>query len=488
MTDLGPEPWLRLDPRMLLVHPVREVVRFLPALVGLLVAGGASGAGAWTLLGVVVPVGLGVVRYLTTSYRIAAGRVELRRGLLRRHTLSTPIDRVRTVDLSATLVHRVLGLSTVVLGTGSVSADADERLELDALPQPQAVALRGQLLQAGRSTESASDGTPATALPSRTVARFEPRWLWYAPFTGAGLVAAAALIGALAQGMEMFDLRVALSEEDVSTVTGAVAVTALLTVLVLSAALAVIGYLVLNWGFTLSQEGGAWHVRRGLLTTRETSLDEARVAGVARGEPAALRLARGARLSAIATGLERSRERSILVPPAPAGIVAVAASEVLGTAAPMHAPLRPHGRAAVRRRYTRALTGSVPFVIGTAGAVAAGASVWWLLVAVVAVCVALGLARDRALALGHCLVDGFVVTRSGSLLRQRDALATGHVIGWTFRDSWFQRRVGLLTLEATTAGGRGRVGVPDVPAAEAIELADACVPGLVSQFTAPSRS
>ena len=35
--------WQRLDPRMLLVHPVREVMRFLPVLVGLFVAGTASG-------------------------------------------------------------------------------------------------------------------------------------------------------------------------------------------------------------------------------------------------------------------------------------------------------------------------------------------------------------------------------------------------------------------------------------------------------------
>ena len=36
--------WLRLDPRMLLVHPVREVGRFLPALVALVFVGGGKGA------------------------------------------------------------------------------------------------------------------------------------------------------------------------------------------------------------------------------------------------------------------------------------------------------------------------------------------------------------------------------------------------------------------------------------------------------------
>ena len=31
--------WQRLDPRMLLVHPVREVIRFLPALIAIAFAG-----------------------------------------------------------------------------------------------------------------------------------------------------------------------------------------------------------------------------------------------------------------------------------------------------------------------------------------------------------------------------------------------------------------------------------------------------------------
>jgi putative membrane protein len=475
------QPWLRLDPRMLLVHPAREVVRFLPVLVGILLAGGASGAGPWGLVGVGIPIALGLVRYLTTSYRITGGRVELRRGLLQRHLLSAAIDRVRTVDLTATLAHRVLGLATVVIGTGSVATDADERLELDGLPREQAAALRTQLLQSGAA---AIDDAPApSSTAAAPVVRFEPRWLWYAPFTSGGLVAAAALIGVLSQTTEMFDLRIDLTEDDLSAVTGVTVVGGLVAAVGLVAFLAVAGYLVVNGGFLLTREGGAWHIRRGLVTTRETSLDEARVAGVTRGEPAALRLARGARLSAIVTGLARSGESgAVLVPPAPRATVAGAAAAVLGTSEPMTAPLRAHGPAATRRRYSRALLGSAPVVLVILGAVAAGASAWLLVAVVLPVGVALALARDRARSLGHGLVDRFVVTRSGSLLRHRDALATGHVIGWTFRDSWFQRRAGLVTLDITTAGGKGRIGVPDVRAVDAIALADAATPGLVAPF------
>ena len=144
--------WQRLDQRMLLVHPVREVMRFLPVLIGLFVAGSASGGGGpWQYLGVLVPITLGVLRYLTTRFRIAQGRVELRRGLLNRHVLSTPLDRVRTVDVTSSLIHRVLGLATVRIGTGTASTDSDERLDLDGLPADRARGLRPSCCTSRRS-------------------------------------------------------------------------------------------------------------------------------------------------------------------------------------------------------------------------------------------------------------------------------------------------------------------------------------------------
>ena len=38
--------WQRLDSRMLLVHPVRDLIRFLPAIIGLLLFGRSSDSGA----------------------------------------------------------------------------------------------------------------------------------------------------------------------------------------------------------------------------------------------------------------------------------------------------------------------------------------------------------------------------------------------------------------------------------------------------------
>ncbi len=88
--------------------------------------------------------------------------------------------------------------------------------------------------------------------------------------------------------------------------------------------------------------------------------------------------------------------------------------------------------------------------------------------ALLAPLLAAGLAADRTAGLGHALVAAHVVARSGSLTRRREALDAEHVIGWTFRATWFQRRVGLVTLRrhhrrrqrrrhrARRAGGRRR--------------------------------
>src|SRR3954467_12259858 len=152
--------WRMLDRRMLLVHPVREVGRFLPVLIGVAVFGrsGESG-GLWGLFGLAVPVGLGLARYLTTSYRITDSRVEVRHGLLNKRVVSAPLDRVRTVDVAASPIHRLLGLVTLRIGTGQSSGKGEERLSLDGIAPPAPADLRGRLLHASPTTHTGADAS-----------------------------------------------------------------------------------------------------------------------------------------------------------------------------------------------------------------------------------------------------------------------------------------------------------------------------------------
>src|SRR5579885_1521325 len=132
---------------MLLVHPIVELARAIPALIGLLVAGTTSGGGPhWGLIGAGVVIVLGVSHWFTTGYRIGTDQIELRRGLLRRVTVSAPLDRVRTVDVTAHLLHRALGLAKVAIGTGTSDRKGRTALVLDGLPAPAAAMLRADLL------------------------------------------------------------------------------------------------------------------------------------------------------------------------------------------------------------------------------------------------------------------------------------------------------------------------------------------------------
>ena len=118
----------------------------------------------------------------------------------------------------------------------------------------------------------------------------------------------------------------------------------------------------------------------------------------------------------------------------------------------------------------------------------AGLPVWVPVLAALTLPVAAALAADRAAALGHALVDGHFVVRSGSLDRRREALELDGVIGWNLRSTWFQRRAGLTSLTATTAGGRQAVTALDVPEAEAVGVAAAATPALLAPFVAPASS
>lgn len=476
--------WQRLDPRMLLVYPVRELVRFLPVLLGLFVAGTASGGAGewWNVVGVLIPVGLGVLRYYTTYFRIAAGRIELRRGLLNRHVLATPLDRVRTVDITAPLVHRLLGVTRVRVGTGTASTDDDEQLDLDGLPVAQARRLRAELLGSG-------DVSAVAPPPEEPVLVLDPSWVRFAPFTSAGLAIAGGVLAVTSQVLNSVGgfARVhpeRLAEDAAAWSLWVAFPLALVGVVVLVSALSIGGYVVTNWGFVLTHADGGWHLRRGLLTTRETTMADDRLHGVSVGEPLGLRIAGGGRASAIVTGLDRSQS-ALLVPPAPRDVVHRAAGAVLRTPGPLDAPLTGHGPRARTRRYTRAV-GPAALLLLTAIALVplADAPAWLPAAAALGVPAAVALAADRARALGHALVGGYVVVRSGSLDRRREALETAGVIGWNLRATWFQRRAGLTTLTATTAGGRQAVTAPDVPEPAALALAHAAHPDLLAQFLA----
>ena len=500
--DIEPDAtWHRLSPRMLLIHPITELGRALPALVGVLFAGRAGGHGLLTGFVVAAAViALSVTRWFTTRLRISDEQVQLQRGLFRRRTIATRRDRVRTVDVTAHVLHRVLGLARVVVGTGTSDRKNDARIVLDGLTSAAAESLRRDLLHHDTPSTPAADAPTAPAAPATELARLERGWIALAPFTLSGVVTGLVIWGFAwrVQGESGVDLLHSGPLRAVGRALDGVptAVVVLLVggaVLVFVTLTSLVGYVLAFWNFRLVRhDGGTVQVTRGLLTTRATSIERRRLVGVEISRPLLLRAVGGARTQAVATGLRvgRGAEKGgeVLLPPAPLAHARAVATRVLdGNAggAGVAGALQPHGRAARRRRYVRALLSGGVLVGGALLGLLTGGSVWPVPVAVLLLASAVPLAADRAAALGHGHVAGAFVTRYGSLVRRRVVLADDAVIGWTLRTSFFQRRAGLSTLTATTAAGRQGYPVLDVATAEAVALADAVTPRLLTQFRRP---
>ena len=441
--------WQRLSPRMLVVHPVHEVLNQLPLLIGAVVLGSATQNPVWSLIGVGVIVALGLGRWFTTTYRIDDQEVALRSGLLQRNELSVPRNRIRSVHTEARLLHRLLGLTVLRVSTGQ-EAKGDNAFELDAVRSDQVAGLRAILL--GEQPDDAPAG--------ERLASWEPSWLRYSPLSWSGLLSIGAALG-IAHQAGFGDV---LGEWIIAF--GGPALVA--GVLVAGVVLAV-GRSLLTYGnLVLTRRADTLNLVHGLLRVREHTYDLRRLRGGTLREPLLVRAMGGARLDAVMTGVGGVGESSLLLPPCPAATASAVLTELTGEPAVLTATLVSHGPAAVRRRWVRAF--ALPVLIA-AVLPFTPAPVWaWAVWAALAVaCV--GLAADRVRALGHRVDRQWLVTRAGSLERRRDCVQTAGIIGWTVRQTWFQRRAGVATLVAATAAGTKRYVLIDVPAESAWAVA-----------------
>ncbi|OLR89504.1 PH domain-containing protein [Actinokineospora bangkokensis] len=490
----APAPeWGRLDPRMIVVKPLNELVGLLPPLVALVFLGDGDAVRMWIGAGTVAVVVLwGLLTWLTTQYRITAAQVELHTGLLVRKRLAIPRDRIRTVDLTAKLGHRLFGLAAVKVGTGQRASRDSEGVELDAVTAVEADRLRQVLLR--RTPGDPVPGAVEAPGTGETIAGFDRRWYRFAPLSLSGLVSIGVAVGFamnLANELALDISEVGVLSTVYRWVVGSGVATTLLTsaavVVVLSALASLLAYLVQYHDFRLSRQADATvRAQRGLLTTRSVSIEEQRLRGVNLHEPLLLRWGRGARLSAVTTGLDHKPGSALLLPPAPRAEALRVAEAVLKS--DVDAELTPHPRRALYRRLVRA-------VVPTAALAAVllfvtpqlGWPLWlgWVATALIPLSALLG--HDRYRGLGHALTPTHLVTRSGSLDRSTVALQRTGIVGWKVTRTFFQRRAGVITITATTAAGTGGYQVIDVGEAQGLALADAAVPDLARQFLEPAR-
>ncbi|MEY9211116.1 PH domain-containing protein [Thermobifida halotolerans] len=447
----------------------------------------------------------GYVTYRTVRYRVNNERLEIRSGLVSRSRRTIPLERIRGVDVTSTLLHRLVGLAVVRIDAAAGGAVKQEEAKLDAVTAADAERLRTELLRrrslrvartgdeaAAPEETSATDGEHPEPDTSRDVVHFRmpPRWYRYAVLSPGYLLTPfavlATLFGFLNQiiDLDIVEDYVADQADTVQRLVDSgwatllvVATGAVVLLAVAMPLFAVASYMINQWRFTLRRHGDALVTERGLFTRHSVTLEYRRIHGHELKDNPVQRLRSLVRLSAIVTGLGEAATRATLLPLGPRSEVEAVVARALRR---YEGELTAHPAAARSRRLFRA-------VVPPLAAAAAAAALGWHWVAGTLLLVALlgvPLGLDRYRSLGHGYDGEQVSVRSGSLSRSQATVARSAVIGWRWQQSLFQRRAGLATLEVTVGAGSGSYGAVDADFAESVAFAHGVTPDMVAPFLA----
>lgn len=531
-------PWQRLHFRMIWVDALQSLLSITPGALAIWVFGVEPELGnLWPFLAVAVFGVIGAVsdalRWVFTRYRVSEKYVERRTGLFVRQYRTVRRDRIRSVDIDARLRHRLAGLRVVQIGAGQQSAAGESAFDLNAVRTADAETLQhtlmrrpsraagGALLDApdaesstggdqhssGAGEHSATEPGQLASLPgaaggedepaieevqTQVLARLRPGWVVYNLFNVWALVLAIGL------GWGGFWLAATFNIDAAAFVLGlldwqglswgsriAIGTAAVVVVGVIGMA---VTFFTSHWNFELSRrrdgEQTTLSTRQGLFRTREVNRDQARMRGIQIAEPVLWRWLGVTDTTVITTGLDAwaSSDPTTILPRGPRVEAMRVAAEVLGTA-PLRTPLRPHPPAALRRRIWWA-TVVTALVVGILTWLALTDVVpldtIWIGIALWPLTLLAAFVAYRAL--GHAIYGDYVVLRSGLSSRATTALQRSAVSTIAVRESLLQRRLGLRSVSAMTAAGDGVYEAPDVPAEEAVALADRAAPGLLEPF------
>lgn len=401
--------WRRLHPLSPLLRAGRFVVvaaAFLaddlaaqvdlsPAWAGLLLLGAlvaGAGAGWWV--------------WSATGYRVTDEEVELRTGVLFRRHRRLPLARLETVDLARPLVARLFGLAQVRLEAVS---QGESEVRLSYLDDSTALALRDELrdrLNPPPAADAAPDGAGAGPAPQGF--RVPTGELLAASVLGRVVVVWPALLAVTVVLLAAVGPAAALGF--------ALAVGLPVGFLPLIVGLAEVERL---YGFTLTEGGRGFDIRRGLLNQMHQTVPVDRVQAVAVIEPLLWRRFDRVRLvvdvAGYRGGSDEDRARTaVLLPIAPASLVA----DVLRRAQPdLHLDGRSNVPAPAAARWR--------------------APVRW---------------RSYSVAWD----ETHAVIRRGLLRRQTDIVPHRKVQSLRVTQGPWQRALGLATLHLDTAGTRIR--------------------------------
>jgi putative membrane protein len=441
----------------------------------------------WLLvLGALVLLAWSTLEWLRRTYALEGGALRLEEGVLARKLRAVPFDRIQQVDLVRKPLHRLLGVATLRVETAGGGSAAE--VDLDVVTLAEARALRASLLQAkaqvagapGRAVADRPGGEPGGATgpggaiggevaappAERVLVRLRLGQVMLAGITGSRAAAALVVLGPLSQADDWFPglsdwLFRRFDPEAVAPTTPAAFLAVAVLALIVWLGLAAASSVVTDYGFTLARVGDDLVVRRGLLERREAVLPLSRLQVVRIEESLLRRLLGLASIriqSAGRTGGSDQTASRLAIPVLQRTEVNRLLGELLPGAAPVLRLLAPPP-AARRRAVTRSILRTVvvvavvavPVALLTSPGTAAVSAGVVLVVAVLALAVAAGLAAYRHL--GHAAGNGFLYARVGVAIRVTTVVPVAKAQSGSVRSSPFQRRSGLATLHVDIAGG-----------------------------------
>lgn len=465
----------RLHPLAILVYAGR-VVR--AAGIGGVVALVSGGSPLWVLgaLVIVAAVGLplAILAWRRFTYRVVGDRLEVRAGVLTTSLRTIPLDRVRGVDVSAPLMHRLVGLVSVRVDDAT-GGKGPSGLRLAAVSAEDADALRDAVLE----RRGAAPAAPATEEAAPALARVGAGLLALGGATSLRYLlvpfAALAALFNLVDDLPVAERLIGVAEDRAPT-DPVTLILAVLTAIVAAAAIAAVGSVLVDGGFRLTEARGRLTAERGLRDRRSVTIDRRGVRAFEVRDSPPWRLLGLASLRAVVGGVPEgsgdAQGRTTLLP-VERRPNAWALLRQLAPGAPER--LDPHPPAARRRRLARAVA---PAAVAAAVTGALGFTAPAVALAV-ATLLMIPVGLDRYRSLGHRLERGWLGLREGSFVRRHTLVEPGSVVAYRLSASPFQRRAGLCTLTAHLGQGAGSRRALDLAHGEAVALLAAAEPELV---------
>lgn len=430
-----------------------------------------------------------VVRVLSWqrhTYEFSGGRIIEKSGIISRQERALEVERIQQVDVEQTILDRFVGTCELRMETAADSGDSE--LTLRVVTEEEATRLQALLARRiGADTSgavgAAGDAQAGQAAPgtpgARPVTQPAPQreelvevsipQVALAAVTGPRLLAVpaaiAVLFGVVAENAAPDEI----VDTAGSAVTGLSTLGAILLFVGLaigSVLLAAVTGIIRDGGFTLAQQGNDLKVKRGLTTTRSATVPMRRVQRVTVRRRWVQRALGYASITIHSAGGggggegQSQLDRSLTVPLLPLGEVDVLVHRLLGV--DTTPDLLPHPPKARRRAINRGLLGTVglatPLVV--VAVVFSRPELAVLAVLILGAGVASGLLSYDKLASGAD--DHLVAGRTGLLGTTTELSPLRKTQGTDVRSSFFQRRLGLVSLHVHVAGPAGGIELQDL--------------------------